>query len=222
MVDPSPDPREEPASSGPASAAITEIVVTGANCPWCLEQTLEVLRDEPGVIGARASSTGHCLSIEHHDVEAEHLLEVVRANLHGYDRTPAETLMVQIDPHVASLHCTHGFRAQPPSTTDLTDRYPPHGMETILDAADRLRSQGYLHDLTATNDGRLRCGACGADHDPASVEIDAVVRYEGASDPDDEEILLALRCGCSHRGLYQAAFGPGANPDDAAVLRRLP
>lgn len=208
--------------SRPATTTTTEIAVDGANCPWCLEQTLEALRAEPGVLAAQASSTGHCLNVEHHQVEDEHLLEVIRANLHGYDRTPAETLMVQIDPQVASLHCTHGAPAGPLATAGAIDRDPTHEMETMLDAADRLRSQGYRHDLSATADGRLRCGACGTEHDPAEVEIDAVVRYEGASDPDDEAILLALRCGCGRGGTFQAAFGPGAGPEDAAVLRRLP
>ena len=94
-------------------------------------------------------------------------------------------------------------------------------METVLDATARLRAAGYGGDFVATEDGRLRCAACGTEHDPAAMVIDEVVRYEGASDPDDEAILLALSCDCGQQGLYVTGFGPAAGAADAAVLRRL-
>lgn len=94
-------------------------------------------------------------------------------------------------------------------------------METLLEAAARLRDDGYAVDLTATSDGRLRCGGCGSDHDPMDMVIDEVVRYEGASNPDDQSMLLALRCECSCRGLYVTAFGPSASAADGTVLQRL-
>ncbi len=95
-------------------------------------------------------------------------------------------------------------------------------METILEAAARLREAGYVADFSATEDGRLRCGACGTEHDPETMVIDETVRYEGLSDPGDETILLALRCGCDRRGLYTTAYGANAGTGDTAVLRRLP
>lgn len=94
-------------------------------------------------------------------------------------------------------------------------------METVLEAAARLRGAGYDVDFDATEDGHLRCSACGTLHDPATMAVDEVVRYEGASNPDDQAILLALRCECSRRGLYVAGFGPTATAADAAVLRHL-
>lgn len=95
-------------------------------------------------------------------------------------------------------------------------------METVLEASARLRAKGYAADFHASEDGLLRCGGCLADHDPSAMVIDEVVRYEGASDPDDETILLALHCHCGRSGLYVAAFGPSASAADVAVLERLP
>jgi len=95
-------------------------------------------------------------------------------------------------------------------------------METLLDAATRLRQRGYTADFTATQDGLLRCGACGSIHDPAQMTVEEMVRYEGVSDPGDESILVALRCTCGRRGLYVAAFGPYASAADSAVLGQLP
>lgn len=97
----------------------------------------------------------------------------------------------------------------------------PSLMETIPEAANRLRAAGYTVDYSSTDDGRLRCGECGTEHAPADMTVDEVVRYEGASNPDDETILLALRCDCGARGLYVAAFGPSASAADAEVLRHL-
>jgi hypothetical protein len=95
-------------------------------------------------------------------------------------------------------------------------------METLLDAATRLRRSGYAIDFIATREGLLRCGACGRTHDPAQMIVEETVRYEGVSDPADESILLALLCTCGRRGLYFAAFGPAASAADGAVLGRLP
>ncbi len=95
-------------------------------------------------------------------------------------------------------------------------------METILEATERLRAAGFDLDFAATATGQLRCAACGIDHDPEAMAIHEIVRYEGASDPGDEAILLALVCTCGGRGLYTAAFGPDIAPADVEVLHRLP
>ncbi|MDZ7674856.1 MAG: hypothetical protein U5K30_07300 [Acidimicrobiales bacterium] len=95
-------------------------------------------------------------------------------------------------------------------------------METLSEAIARLQAAGYTESLSATLDGRLRCPTCGGEHDPADVEIDEQVRFEGTSDPDDESILVALTCGCGAKGLYTTMFGPEISGEDATVVRRLP
>ena len=95
-------------------------------------------------------------------------------------------------------------------------------METMLEATQRLRAVGFDLDFSATSPGQLRCAACGLDHDPEAMNIDEVVRYEGASDPDDQAILLALDSSCGRRGLYIAAFGPDTAAPDVKALHRLP
>jgi len=92
---------------------------------------------------------------------------------------------------------------------------------TLTDAMARLRAEGYQADFFATDDGRLGCRTCNANEDPATMQIEHTVRFEGESNPDDEAILLAIRCGCGCLGLYSAAYGPSTPPEDVAVLRRL-
>lgn len=93
--------------------------------------------------------------------------------------------------------------------------------DTVTEAVDLLRSQGYGADLYARADG-IRCGACGRDHNPASAEIHVVHRFEGTSDPDDEAIVLGLVCpACGTLGTLVAAYGPTADPDVADVVAQL-
>lgn len=95
-------------------------------------------------------------------------------------------------------------------------------METVLEATQRLRAAGFALDFTATPRGQLHCATCELDHDPEAMTVGEIVRYEGASDPNDQTILLALGSVCGGRGLYSAAFGYAAEPADVDVLHRLP
>jgi hypothetical protein len=94
-------------------------------------------------------------------------------------------------------------------------------METLSEAIQRLRERGFRHDFSAIPGGRLRCGECGAEIDPAAVKIEEIVRFEGISDPGDESILFALSGPCGHEGLYSAPYGPDATPEDVAVVAAL-
>ncbi len=95
-------------------------------------------------------------------------------------------------------------------------------METLSEAIQRLREDGYGADFVATEEGRLRCPVCGTTHDPADMSIDEELRFEGESDPADMSLLVALTCDCGTKGLYSTQFGPEIGPEDAAVVRSLP
>lgn len=81
-------------------------------------------------------------------------------------------------------------------------------VETLTDAMTRLRATGYLIDFSATGDGQLRCGCCGARQDPGTMTVQQTVRFEGDSNPDDEAILFALASACGCAGQYSAAYRP--------------
>src|SRR5882724_10292743 len=94
-------------------------------------------------------------------------------------------------------------------------------METLADAVNRLSAAGYTDDFRAEADG-LRGVASGCLHAPESLSIDEVVRFEGISDPDDEAIVFALRCG-EHgiKGTYAIPYGAKMESIDAEMVRRL-
>ena len=95
------------------------------------------------------------------------------------------------------------------------------GMETLSQAIERLTAAGYTLDFRAEAGG-LHAVGVSCLHAPESLVIEEIVRFEGASDPQDEAALFALRC-TEHgtRGTYVVAYGPSMDPLDAEMVGRL-
>jgi hypothetical protein len=94
-------------------------------------------------------------------------------------------------------------------------------METLSQALARLAHAGYGEDFRA-EPGGLRAVGSGCLHEPESLVIEEVSRFEGESDPGDESILFALRCEAhGARGTYAVAYGPAMDFLDAEMARRL-
>jgi hypothetical protein len=91
-------------------------------------------------------------------------------------------------------------------------------METLTEAIERLRADGYEHDYFAIGGGTLRCRQCGCEIDASTLTITEVVRFEGESDPEDESVLYGLSTAGGHAGLYSAPYGSNATPEDIAVI----
>jgi hypothetical protein len=95
--------------------------------------------------------------------------------------------------------------------------------ETVTEALSLLAAEGFVDEL------RLCPGGIARQHDDAE-EVhpvdDAVVertfRFEGPSDPADEAIVLGVSCPrWGVKGVIVAAYGPEADPEEAAILRVL-
>ena len=84
-----------------------EISIVGANCPLCLNETLDALRRVPGIETASASITDQCLRVSHRAVPLDELLGVVRRHLYADVVESSEHVMVEVDPRVAELNCHH-------------------------------------------------------------------------------------------------------------------
>jgi len=94
-------------------------------------------------------------------------------------------------------------------------------METLAHALDRLTSAGFSEHFRATDRG-LEATGSGRTYDPEALEIADVVRFEGPTDPADESILFALRCGADGvKGTYVVPYGPGMDALDAEMVIRL-
>lgn len=104
-----------------------------------------------------------------------------------------------------------------PSTSDRPSSYPG----TVSSALTQLAAEGYTADFSSRmND--LHCAACGEAHKPTGALVEKVYRFEGASDPDDQAIVLGLRCpACDVKGVLVSGYGPSTDPDEIALILSL-
>lgn len=95
-------------------------------------------------------------------------------------------------------------------------------LETMAHALRRLHEVGFTDDLVADDDGGLRSVATGDRLDPGTLLAVEIVRFEGASDPDDEAVVVAVasRDGVP-LGTFTSPYGPGASAAEARVLEHL-
>jgi DNA-directed RNA polymerase subunit RPC12/RpoP len=78
-----------------------------------------------------------------------------------------------------------------------------------------LAAKGYTYSFSLENG--LRCAACSA-----QPTIDSIWRFEGESDPDDESIVVALRCpDCGVRGVLVTAYGALLAGPEGDILASL-
>jgi hypothetical protein len=93
--------------------------------------------------------------------------------------------------------------------------------DTVTDAVNLLTAEGYTANF-GVRDRQLQCGACGVLQDPTLATIERIFRFEGASDPDDEAIVLGVTCpNCDLKGVIVAGYGPSADPDEVAVITSM-
>jgi hypothetical protein len=84
--------------------------------------------------------------------------------------------------------------------------------ETVLEAIKWLEAEGYTASFEIV-DG-VHCGECHTTHPYERVLVDRVYRLEGASDPDEQAIVLGARCpNCAERGIIVSGYGPSADPE---------
>jgi hypothetical protein len=93
--------------------------------------------------------------------------------------------------------------------------------DTVTEAVEYLAREGYVDDLKISRRG-IEAPERGAPHPAETAIVDHTFRFEGPSDPADEAIVLGVRCPeWGTKGVIVAAYGPDADPDEAAVLVAL-
>jgi hypothetical protein len=103
------------------------------------------------------------------------------------------------------------------------ERGAPSDNTTTVAVLEGLRDEGYDGDFFVVEGPGLRCGACREVIAAADVDLDALRRLEGASDPADMGAVLALTCpSCGARGTAVVKYGPEATAEEDDLLRALP
>lgn len=112
-------------------------------------------------------------------------------------------------------------RAEDADTADRPDDAVA-GATTLIEALRILEDHGYGCQMIAREDGSLECAGCGTRTPASGFHVDGFHRLEGASDPDDLNLVVWGRCGCcDHGGVATIGYGPNATPADQAVLEGL-
>jgi hypothetical protein len=107
------------------------------------------------------------------------------------------------------------------ATTPDTAQGPSDGT-TVTAVLATFEERGFGPSLFATDEGKVRCTSCRNDSDPRTMQVEALRRMEGASDPDDMQAVIAATCpSCGTPGTMVLHYGPTASAGDADVLSLL-
>ena len=99
---------------------------------------------------------------------------------------------------------------------------PPPDSRTLTEILSALETEGYRGQMASRPGGRVLCVSCHMESDAHEVQVDAVQRTEGVSDPDDMLMVAALVCPvCDSYGTLVVGYGPESSSEDAEVLARL-
>jgi hypothetical protein len=93
--------------------------------------------------------------------------------------------------------------------------------ETVTEALKDLNSRGFTTDFNIAFD-KLICSENKTCLNPDEFEIMAVYRFEGATDPGDENIVFAIESkDATIKGTLTAAFGTYAETISAEMIQKL-
>ena len=93
--------------------------------------------------------------------------------------------------------------------------------ETVTEAVQLLEATGYDSGFFLDDHG-FNCRSCSSAHAPDRLVVDQTFRFEGASDPGDSTIVIAVRCpACAATGIIVSAYGPDAEPQLLNLLSLL-
>lgn len=92
------------------------------------------------------------------------------------------------------------------------------GDESAVSVLTDFGDAGWTANHLVRDAGMIECGECGVTTSAADVVVGAQHRIEGASDPDDMQLVVGTGCPeCSTRGAIVLGYGPNASEEDTAV-----
>jgi hypothetical protein len=98
----------------------------------------------------------------------------------------------------------------------------PADGDGLVDVLERFADLGFADEVRAAGGGVVQWRACGHSADAADVLVEGERRLEGASDPADMTLVVAMRCPvCGVGGAAVLRYGPDAEVEDAEVVAAL-
>jgi len=89
---------------------------------------------------------------------------------------------------------------------------------TVSEAINQLRRKGFTTDFNLEEN----CIVCTSEkHDPNDLEIVAIYRYEGDSNPSDEAIVYAIESKSGTKGILVDAYGASSDARTAEIIKKI-
>ena len=86
----------------------------------------------------------------------------------------------------------------------------------------QFEEEGFAGQFAVREGAMLLCLQCRMEHPAAEIQMTALRRVEGASDPADMAAVVALECShCGNKGTVVLNYGPEAGIDESDVLLAL-
>ncbi|RYY70839.1 MAG: phosphoribosylpyrophosphate synthetase [Chitinophagaceae bacterium] len=93
--------------------------------------------------------------------------------------------------------------------------------DTVVEALNDLKKRGYSRDFNIAFD-KLVCQQDDSCLNPSQFEITEVHRFEGDTNPSDEEVIYAVESKEGEiKGVIHSAFGTYADAVSTEMLRKL-
>lgn len=100
----------------------------------------------------------------------------------------------------------------------MSDNTVPKDL-SLVPVLSIFEAAGWTANHITRPDGVFKCGSCSLESSGGEIEVQAMHRIEGASDPDDMQTVLGFECpSCCAKGVLVAAHGPAAAEQDNAFL----
>lgn len=93
---------------------------------------------------------------------------------------------------------------------------------TLTSILRQFEGDGFTGQFAVRDGARLACLTCGREHEAQAIQLAALRRTEGASDPADMAAVVGLTCpACGTRGTAVLNYGPAAGIEESDVLAAL-
>jgi hypothetical protein len=95
-----------------------------------------------------------------------------------------------------------------------------HSYDTLSEALNDLAQRGYTYNFNLTSDS-IECKDISLRLKASEFEIIEFYRFEGDSDPGDEEVVYAIESKNGLKGVLVNAFGTYADPLTEELIQKL-
>ena len=109
-----------------------------------------------------------------------------------------------------------------PSTRNSPDSEPGMERPHLEDSMKDLEKSGFQTQFVVREGKRMMCGECRKEFGADEFAYLKGRRVDFETDPSEQSLIAALECpNCHARGTYAFTYGPGADANEAEILRIL-